>query len=257
MKLKLLKLVKHPDYNFNQRCEKPNDEVDAIEPRHVAIADALVDLMLENGLRALAAPQAGMRERIMVFDWSNEGEPPNPIRMFGPSESESNVWMTPDKFGWETCVSLPGVREWVRRSGDVEIFFRDENSEGHYYIFSGEDAVLAQRTLDYLDGKSIMSSFDRPEPRLKPHETRDAFAKFSVSRAFGEDGPREGWVSISHWPGMWTGTEFAQMNPETGEVEIRDGASEALPAMIRDIVRRAGLEIELTEEEKAELRMQR
>ena len=171
-----LNLVKHPDFKFEIA-----PALEAVEPRHVEIADALAELMVENGLRALSAPQAGVTERIMVVDWSKEGEPPNPIRMFDPDVCEYNAWVTPDRTGWETCVSLPGVRKWVRRGEDVETISMDADGKTEYRLFCNEDVPPVLRAIDYLDGRTIMDGWVHTSPRLKPHESRSASALASVA----------------------------------------------------------------------------
>lgn len=241
-----LTLVNHHDFDFKNwnSCR-----IDGIGPRHVEIADALVELMLDNGLRALSAPQAGIRERIMVANWAKDGEAPDPLRMFNPEVEEYNAWLTPDRIGWETCVSLPGVRKWVRRRGDVEIHFQDAGGKGIYYCFSNDDVPPVMRALDYLNGNTIMDRIVHTSPRLRPHEGRQAWGSFCVSNALD----RDGWVLIRYDAGN-VSDGIARMNLETGDVVISENA-EALTMMVRDIVRLAALEFELTEEEKDRMRM--
>ncbi|MFC2124439.1 peptide deformylase [Bacteroidota bacterium] len=104
-----------------------------------------------NGV-GLAAPQIGKSIRFFIIDAS-------------PMEDEdyenfSAVFVNPeilaeDGDDWdfeEGCLSIPGIREEVKRKEKVRIRYRDENWEEQEREFDGIAARIIQHEYDHLEG---------------------------------------------------------------------------------------------------------
>lgn len=118
---------------------------------------ALFDLMYAEEGRGLAAPQAGLGQRIFVMDpgWK-EGRPApaafiNPVILRVSDERQSMV---------EGCLSLPGRPRHISRPATVRLAWREVDGSPREAAFSGIEAVIVQHERDHLDGVLIT---DLPE----------------------------------------------------------------------------------------------
>ncbi len=147
-----------PIYTYGQGVLR--EETSPVEA-HTPDLDALVRDMLETMAGAegigLAAPQVGRRERLFVVDLSrmfdDEGEaalyPVQPMVFINPEivwESEAEVDFE------EGCLSIPDLRENVRRPEAVRIAYRDARSEPHEIEVDGLLARVIQHEYDHLEG---------------------------------------------------------------------------------------------------------
>jgi peptide deformylase len=96
----------------------------------------------------LAAPQIGVRQRVIVIDISGKNEPPNLIVAINPvivhAEGES--------FEEEGCLSVPDYAANVRRHASVIVKALD--LEGVELTWKAEDllAIAFQHEIDHLEG---------------------------------------------------------------------------------------------------------
>ena len=121
--------------------------------------DQLIEDMFETMYQAdgagLAAPQIGLSDRIIVIDASKvEDEEDESIKDFkkviiNPHiiEEEGEEW----EFN-EGCLSLPNVREDVKRKPRVRIKYMDENFKEYDEYFEGYQARIMQHEMDHLNG---------------------------------------------------------------------------------------------------------
>ncbi len=119
------------------------------------IADMFETMYAANGV-GLAAPQIGLSIRLFVVDaspYEDEDEPDlkgfkkvfiNPIMM----EESGEKWA----FN-EGCLSIPDVREDVKRHEIIRINYLDENWEEHEETFKGLAARVIQHEYDHIEGK--------------------------------------------------------------------------------------------------------
>lgn len=97
----------------------------------------------------IAAPQVGISKRLVAVQrFDNDGEPfefyPN-IRLLNLSEEKA--------WGWEGCLSVPGMRDTVLRSKSVVISYIDEKSMVEKRdTVEGFTAVIFQHEVDHLEG---------------------------------------------------------------------------------------------------------
>lgn len=107
------------------------------------IEDMFETMYATNGV-GLAAPQVGIRKRIVVMD-VDDG---NQYVLINPEILE----MSGSQTGQEGCLSVPGKRGEVTRANYVKIKALNENMEE--FILEGEEllARCIQHECDHLDG---------------------------------------------------------------------------------------------------------
>lgn len=139
------------------------EEIDQDYPKlNELIADMFETMYAANGV-GLAAPQIGLSIRLFVVDASPFAEDPedgddaeemkqlkdfkkvfiNPII----EEEKGKEW--PFKEG---CLSIPEIREEVKRKPDILISYYDENWELKEERYSGYAARVIQHEYDHVEG---------------------------------------------------------------------------------------------------------
>jgi peptide deformylase len=125
--------------------------------KHVSSIDDEVKLLMENMLETmydapgvgLAAPQLGIKKRIIVVDCAGRDETPAPYRMINPeliALSEEEV------INEEGCLSLPGHYADVSRPTEARVKYLDENGDQHTLDAEGLLAVCIQHEIDHING---------------------------------------------------------------------------------------------------------
>ncbi len=137
-------IVKYPDPILQRpaaRVTEFNDELRTL------VADMFESMYVAQGI-GLAAPQIGVAKRITVIDLSNKKDPAQKLVLINPE-----VTVTEGKqFEEEGCLSLPDIREKVRRAAFVKV--RAQNEHGEWQEHEGTE-LLARAFLheiDHLDG---------------------------------------------------------------------------------------------------------
>lgn len=105
-----------------------------------------------NGV-GIAAPQVGLSIRLFVIDISDKEEPgyENFKKVFINAkviEEQGELWT----FN-EGCLSIPDIREDVKRLDTVKISYYDENWDLHEDTFDGMAARVIQHEYDHIEGK--------------------------------------------------------------------------------------------------------
>jgi peptide deformylase len=121
--------------------------------------DELISNMFETMYNAdgvgLAAPQIGRSIRIFIVDASPIGEEDESLKDF------KKVLINPhiiEKSGDEEnieegCLSIPGIREEVKRETKIRIKYFDQDWVEHDEVYEGFAARILQHEYDHLDGK--------------------------------------------------------------------------------------------------------
>ena len=122
---------------------KPAKEVTEMTPKIRELIDDMFDTMYEANGCGLAAPQVGIRKRIVVIDCGDD-----PIVLINPVILETSGEQT----GSEGCLSVPGKCGTVTRPNYAKVKAFDEDM--NEYIVEGEE-LLARclcHEIDHLDG---------------------------------------------------------------------------------------------------------
>ncbi len=118
------------------------------------IIENMWETMYESDGVGLAAPQVGLLIRIFVVDATSGAEEEPDLINF------KKVFINPEIIStsgeeWimnEGCLSLPEIREDVKRPDEVRIKYFDENFELHEEVFSGFAGRVIQHEYDHLEG---------------------------------------------------------------------------------------------------------
>lgn len=136
-----------------------------IEKGHPGLKELIADMyetMYEASGVGLAAPQIGQSIRLFIVDASpfaeDEGleqEERDFLKDFKKVfinpyivEEEGEEWPFE-----EGCLSIPGIREEVKRQETIVLQWQDEDFKEHEEEFSGFAARVIQHEHDHLDGK--------------------------------------------------------------------------------------------------------
>ena len=118
-------------------------EITEMTPRIEELIDDMFDTMYEANGVGLAAPQVGIRKRLVVIDCGDD-----PIVLINPVVLETRGRQT----GLEGCLSVPGKTGEVTRPNYAKVKALNENMEE--IIVEGEE-LLARcllHEIDHLDG---------------------------------------------------------------------------------------------------------
>lgn len=122
---------------------KTAKEVTELTPKITELIDDMFDTMYAANGVGLAAPQVGIRKRIVVIDCGDQ-----PLVLINPEILETSGSQT----GNEGCLSVPGKVGVVTRPNYAKVKALDENFEE--YIIEGEE-LLARclcHEIDHLNG---------------------------------------------------------------------------------------------------------
>lgn len=153
----ILPIVGYGDPILRKKCED-------IDPNYEGINE-LIDNMIETMQNAsgvgLAAPQIGLGIRLFVVDCSPFSEDDDLsveeqsfLRGFQRTFINAKITKEEGK-EWsfnEGCLSIPGVRENVKRKPIVTIEYLDENFEPKTEVLDGYAARVVQHEYDHIEG---------------------------------------------------------------------------------------------------------
>jgi len=118
------------------------------------LIDDLFDTMYHSEGLGLAAPQVGKSIRLFVIDGAPVAEDEPELADFKKAFINAHII---EKCGEllpmnEGCLSIPNIREEVKRESHIRIQYYDENWEHHDEVFDGYKARIIQHEYDHLDG---------------------------------------------------------------------------------------------------------
>lgn len=153
----ILPIVGYGDPILRKKCE----DIDADYPNINALVDDMFETMRHASGVGLAAPQVGLGIRLFVVDCSPFGEDDDLspeeqdyLRAFQRTFINARITKEEGK-EWsfnEGCLSIPGVRENVKRKPVVTIEYLDENFKKHTEILDGYAARVVQHEYDHIEG---------------------------------------------------------------------------------------------------------
>jgi peptide deformylase len=148
----ILPIVAYGDPVLRKECEEIPQEYPNLKE---LIANMFETMYASHGV-GLAAPQVGVPIRLFVIDGSafaeDEKDPLNGFkRVFINAyiiEEEGNAWDFE-----EGCLSIPGIREKVKRQPKITVEYMNENFRIKEESFDGLAARIIQHEHDHTDGK--------------------------------------------------------------------------------------------------------
>jgi peptide deformylase len=132
------------------------------------ITDDLFETMYHSEGMGLAAPQIGKSIRVFVIDGNPIAEDEPELAGFKKVFINAHII---EKCGEllpmnEGCLSIPKLREEVKRESHIRIRYYDENWEPHDEVFDGYKARIIQHEYDHLDGILFVDRINPLRKRL-------------------------------------------------------------------------------------------
>lgn len=139
----------------NPSLRRPSKDIDKDYADLPKLIEDMFETMYASDGIGLAAPQIGKNIRVFIIDASAMAEDDPSLKDF--KRIFINAEIT-DRSGepWsfsEGCLSLPDIREDVKRPETVVMKYLDENFEEKEETFDGIKARIIQHEYDHLDGK--------------------------------------------------------------------------------------------------------
>lgn len=146
-------LMGHP-LLFEKQKEIPRDEIDTEDFQHnLAVLRNSQSRLMGIGL---AAPQIGWAARVLCLGIDEETRE----RYAGAPDVPFQFWINPKiravspttSWGWEGCISVPGIRGWIERPSHVDVEGWNEKGEFVQMRMNNFAAKVFQHELDHLNG---------------------------------------------------------------------------------------------------------
>ncbi|WP_207429299.1 peptide deformylase [Pedobacter sp. SYSU D00535] len=144
-----LPIVAYGDPVLKKRAAEISEDY----PNLSDLIENMFDTMYNASGVGLAAPQIGLSIRLFVIDITDKDEPEfqdfkkvfiNPTIV----EETGDLW----SFN-EGCLSIPDIREDIKRPEHVTISYYDENWQHHQETYSGLAGRVIQHEYDHIEGK--------------------------------------------------------------------------------------------------------
>jgi len=140
-----LTVLLHPDPRLKKTCIP----VTNIDKSIKKLCLDMIETMYKYSGVGLAASQVGILKRVVVMDCSEEGEK-KPKILINPEI----IWSSEDVSLFEEgCLSIPDIREEIKRPSSVRIKFTDIRGVLKEDFFEGLWATCIQHEIDHLNGK--------------------------------------------------------------------------------------------------------
>lgn len=141
----LLEILQHPDSRLREKA-RPVERFDAALQR---LIDDMFDTMYAAPGVGLAATQVGVAQRVAVMDCAQEEGQREPLVLINPEIVEQT---DPDEVE-EGCLSVPGVRDKLKRYRRLTMKALDRNGKPYQLQAQGLLAQCVQHEIDHLNGK--------------------------------------------------------------------------------------------------------
>jgi len=135
---------------FDPRLREVADPVEKVDGAVRTIMNDLMETMTHVDGVGLAAPQVGIKKRIIAVDvrgWADDIDKPflmaNPILEWTSEETQVVQ---------EGCFSVPGAYENVTRPLEIKVSYLDENNTPQRLHAQGPLADCIQHEIDHLNG---------------------------------------------------------------------------------------------------------
>ncbi|HEX4156098.1 MAG TPA: peptide deformylase [Acidobacteriaceae bacterium] len=141
---KIYEIVKYPDPVLATVGERVTEFTEELAE---FVEDMWASMYVAHGI-GLAAPQVGVSKRITVIDVSFKDKPEERVVLINPEIVESEG----KQYEEEGCLSLPEIRDKVRRAARVKV--RAQNVKGEWFEVEGTELLsrAMQHEIDHLNG---------------------------------------------------------------------------------------------------------
>ena len=144
-RMAVMPIVWAPDPVLKTKCT----QVSVIDDNILSLMEDMLETMYQAPGIGLAAPQVGVKQRIIVIDCSAKNEPPKPYRMINPELVSVSKELTTEEEG---CLSLPGFYAEITRPARARVRYTDERNKQQTIDVDGLLSVCIQHEIDHLNG---------------------------------------------------------------------------------------------------------
>ena len=141
----VMPIVWAPDPVLKTKCT----QVSEIDDNILRLMEDMLETMYKAPGIGLAAPQIGVKQRIIVVDCSPKNEAPKPYRMINPELVSVSKELTTQEEG---CLSLPGFYAEITRPAEARVRYTDEKNKQQTIDVDGLLSVCIQHEIDHLNG---------------------------------------------------------------------------------------------------------
>jgi peptide deformylase len=148
--------------------KKTAADIESDYPGLKQFVNDMFETMYEAEGLGLAAPQVGKSIRLFVIDGEPVAEDEPELADFKKVFINAHII---EKSGDlvpmnEGCLSIPGIREEVRRESHIRIRYFDENWVSYDEVYEGYKARIIQHEYDHLDGKLFVEKINPLKKQL-------------------------------------------------------------------------------------------
>lgn len=138
----------------NSVLRKVTSEVTPDDEGLLQFIDNMFETLKKSDGIGLAAPQVNSMRRLFIVDGTPlSDEHPELAEFKQPFiNPEITGFSEEEIFAEEGCLSIPGIREEVRRPENITIRYYDRNFKEHEETYSGIAARIIQHEFDHLNG---------------------------------------------------------------------------------------------------------
>ncbi|MDR1656625.1 MAG: peptide deformylase [Deltaproteobacteria bacterium] len=151
----ILPILKYPD----PRLRTISKTVETFDEELTTLAQDMAMTMINAPGAGLAAPQVNRPLRLIVVDWTSEGETygQNVLTLVNPEIVATVGHQDSD----EGCLSVTDLQAKVHRAGMVEVEALDVTGRPFSVSAEGRRAVILQHEIDHLDGVLFLDHLSR------------------------------------------------------------------------------------------------
>ncbi len=166
----VLPIIIYPDERLYKPCTKVSDISDEIR----TLMDDMAETMYEAPGIGLAAAQVASPHRVIVLDVGNDEDTGKPAQLY--QIANPVITKREGTVDWEEgCLSIPDIREIVRRSASVSVEGMDKKGKAVKVDAEGLLAVCFQHEIDHLDGVLFIDRVSSLKRRLLKPKLRRLF----------------------------------------------------------------------------------
>lgn len=151
-------IIKFPD----PILRKVSENVNSFDSELHKLIEDMLDTMYEVHGIGLAAPQIGVLKRVIVADIEQLEGKRNPVILINGVIMKREGLVEFE----EGCLSVPGIREVVKRSERIKVHGFNEKGEKIAIEADGMLSIVLQHELDHLDGLLFIDRLPRGKREL-------------------------------------------------------------------------------------------
>lgn len=148
------------------------------------LIENMFETMYNSDGVGLAAPQIGKSIRLFILDATPMAEEDESLKGFKKVFINAQItdYLGEEIYYNEGCLSVPGIREDVKRFEKIKIKYYDENFNFHEEEFDGIKAWIVQHEYDHTEGILFVEKLSSIRKKIIKNKLRNiASGKFEAN----------------------------------------------------------------------------